>query len=82
MGGTSSSWLAGRRAYYLQATPRGACASRGDLARSWAHPTPAKQDPFRSKGKTGMVFPKTTGLRRLPSGLLVGPRTLLCRGSV
>lgn len=82
MGGTSSSWPAGRRACYLQATPRGACASGGDLARSWAHPTPTKQDPFRPKGKTGMVFPKATGLRRLPSGMLVGPRTLLCCGLV
>lgn len=45
-------------------------------------PAPAKQDPFRSKGKTEMVFPKSTGLRRLPSGLLVGPSSLLCPGLV
>ena len=68
--------LAGRAQGLLSAGhPEGCVCLLGQLGqipgvRPGASPTRIPSGPRR---KTGTVFPKTVGLRKLPSGLLIGP---------
>lgn len=74
--GKSIKQLAGRAQSLLSAGhPEGCVHQRGQLGpvtgvRPGAPPTRIPAEP---SGRTGTVFPKTMGLRKLLSGLLVGP---------
>lgn len=69
--GRSIKQLAGRAQSLLSSGhPEGCVCLQIPGVRPGAPPTRSPSGPRR---RTGTVFPKTVGLRKLPSGLLIGP---------